>query len=388
MLHISQTSQLRQIHGQEISWVGLSPWTGKMCYGTESGALVFAPPNGDIDGNGSRAVNILEDPINAVAFSGEYIAATSRNSISLGRRIRDGFVLSQAFGDFGAHQVVARPRGGFIATLGTDGILLINPKGEDLEGLTVGFEDRANFYRIATLASRGNAEVFACAARGSGFLGLSIRGGSLETSVTDHVRPEIDVIDVCSISSSDAPLAAAGLDRDGTIYLAKDVRDRVHPQSVKITGLTGTPYTILCLKGNIFVFTSLGMLIVPNLVHDFLAGKPIAEEASLPFMPIRGAEAFIANDELLFLVDGKVLSFDLSNISEQIRIYSGSANSFLGTPQSYASGVTQGGSHPLSTSASDWQPPTIRPLRTSYHSPVVVSHDDWQTAPLHPYSVA
>lgn len=353
------------IEGCEITWAGRDPLTGELCYGTDAGALLFSRKDRAAVGERYVGRKFSSEPINGIAFCREYIAASSRESVTLRRRLDDGnFSPLRVFGDFGSHPIISRANDGFIAPLGIGGLLLINLDAGETNGSVFAPPEgeESNFYRLAPLTTQAREEIFACAARKSGLLAITVRDGLVTPPITGHHFPGIDVVDICSLKSPDFPRAIAALDMDGNIFLMHDVSDRPAPLTLNFPELRGTGYTILSTQGHVIVLTDVALITIPNLAHDFLAGKSLAEDRPTFIMQIEAYEAFLINSEtLVALVDGRAISYRIAELT--------------GCGDAHLAERAENRSHTRTS------PDTIE---SALYRPNISAHTDWQTSTIHP----
>ena len=319
----------RGFHGQEISWVGHCPWTGKVCFGTEDGVLILTVSESNFSDKPSYGIQVFKDEtINGVAFSGDFVAISSRNEVAFAMRVAlDHFQSSSTEPSFslnrmepsftgGAHGVVASRFEGFIAPIGVDGLLHIRLNGEQLE-FQVGRVDEKmiDFYKLITLDGTSVGEVLACAARESGLLAIETTNDLREPSIVAHQIDGLDVIDVCSLNSSLAPRAVVALERDGGLLWTKDVLERKPPLLMRFEALTGTGYSVLSAQGHVFLLTSTELVTLPNLANDFLSGVPMNRLLAAKTIPIEALDIFLVDNATMYVIgaDGE-FSLHLSDL--------------------------------------------------------------------------
>jgi hypothetical protein len=310
-----------QFPGEEVSWAGRCPWTGELCFGTEDGHLFFLPAGGDVPPDSLPGLEVLADPINGVAFAGDLVGISSRAEVVIGRRRSDGGLdWHKPFVSGGAHGIAPMSSGGFIAPLGIDGLLFMSLEKGKLDVKVGKIEGESpNFYRLTPLGCGEDGEVFACAARNSRLLAITVKDGLVKTPITGHQFAGIDLVDVCSLKSPSAPLAAAALNLDGSLLLTKNILENQEPLALSFDDLDGTAYSVLSAQGHIFVLTSVELVVFPNLAADFLVGKPMDRELDVSVMPMRAIEAFLVDDEAVLTIEGdKAVSHKVADMVEGV----------------------------------------------------------------------
>jgi len=309
-------SRTHGFEGFEISWAGQCPWIGKACFGSEDGKLFLPVGGSDEQDEGFDVLGIFEEEsINGVAFSGEFIAISSRSEVVVGARrsLSPGRInlqrLEPSFKG-GAHGMVARKSGGFIAPLGLDGLLLLYWNGDRVViqvGETSG--QPVDFYKLISLDDGLNGEVFACAARDSGLLAFTVNKGLLKSPIVGHRIESLDIIDLCSLGSSSAPRAMVAMNRDGKMLWMMDVLERKPPLLIDIHELTGAVYSLLSAQGHIFILTSTELVTLPNLATNFLSRAPMDRPLGGIRLPLEAVDFFLFEEDALYVItsDGELI---------------------------------------------------------------------------------
>jgi len=320
-----------QLVGEEFSWAGECPWTSGLCFGTYSGRLFMPLGSGQ---EVALPASIAVDAINDVAFAGTLMAASTRGEVAV-LRLNPSLGQIERLGEpyeGGAHGITARAAGGFLAPLGPDGLLFLDAvagPGLPLRARVgnVG-RDALNFYKLASLcAFGGRGEVFASATRRDGLLIIVLDRGEVRPPILGYHSPGLDIVDVCSLRSPRWPLAAAALGADRTILLSRNVfEDR--PQPLRLDGLKGKAYSLLCTQGHLFLLTRDGLAILPHLASRFLAGDPLDRPLRTWIMEGRSAEAFMAYDEIFLESGGEMVSFPIDLLAGDSQRF----ESLLGNP--------------------------------------------------------
>lgn len=289
---------------------------GKACFGSEDGKL-FLPVGGS--GEQDEGFDVLsifeEESINGVAFSGELVAISSRSEVVVGAKLSPSpgrINLQRLEPSFkgGAHGMVARKSGGFIAPLGLDGLLLLYWNGDRVViqvGETSG--QPVDFYKLISLDDGLNGEVFACAARDSGLLAFTMDKGLFRPPIIGHRIEGLDIIDLCSLGSASAPRAMAAMNRDGKMLWTMDVLERKPPLLIDFHELTGTVYSMLSAQGHIFILTSTELVTLPNLATNFLSGAAMDRPIDGNRISLEAVDFFLFEENFLFVItnDGEFL---------------------------------------------------------------------------------
>jgi hypothetical protein len=310
------------IPDEEISWAGTCPWTGELCFGTESGRLYLMPKgSGNLPPETVNGLQIFDDSINGVAFSGDLIGISSRGAVTVGRRDADnGLELHEPFYSGGAHGIVPMSPGGFISPLGSDGLLFITYENNKIRAKIGKIEGGSpDLYRLSPLGRTDSGQVFACAARDSGLLAITVQQGRAKPPTAGHRFNDIDFIDVCSLKSASDPLAVVALNIDGSLLLVRDVLEDEAPVTLTFDGPQGTAYSVLSAQGHIFTLSSTELVFFPNLGRDFLAGKSLDHSANAWVMPVKAVEAFLDDEAAVIVIEGeKAIAHDIASMVAEV----------------------------------------------------------------------
>ena len=307
------TVQSHGLKGQEISWAGGCPWTGGLCLGTDGG--VIAMP---IEGVGMQEPDlwhVAREPINGVAFAGDFIGVSTPAEVVLLRRdpsTGDIGRVGEPFGG-GAHGIVATASGTFLAPLDGDRLLEMACDGR---GHTMGVvhfsQDSLNLYKLAGLGVVDGEEVFACAARKGGLLTFASGRGQIHPPIIRHPLAGLDLVGVCPLGSPGHPRAVAGLGADGTLVFCRDIREGKFT-GLRFDGLRVVAYELLAARGHLFVLTRDSLLALPGLATRFLEGQPLAPTPAIE-VPIRGSDAFLLPDAIGLIVGGRLDSCPIASL--------------------------------------------------------------------------
>ena len=173
-----------------------------------------------------------------------------------------------------------------------------------------------NFYGLIYLGEAVGNELLACAARTSGLLAIESDGISA-LKIKGLVSPNLDFIDVCSVSCPRWPFAVVGLSLDRSLIFVRDLLTAETPQTLRLGELRGTPYAILSADDNLFVLTSKELIAFPDLVPSYLNGEALDRPLRYGHMPIQAVDAFIAyRKHLMVVMDEDVKFFEIPTLVE------------------------------------------------------------------------
>jgi hypothetical protein len=333
IIHQTPTSipgKVLHFPGPQVTWAGEFPWTHGLCFGTEDGSIDVR----DINGVDIWSKPMLESggAINGVAFSHSLAAISTRAELLLAKRSSSSDELQPMLLDqIGAHGIVAAGRGGFIAATGASGILQIELRSD---GTPQGASQirvsgrELYFYRIICLGTTAEGhEVFACAGRNDGVIGLEIGTDGCPKRVfitQNHNAPNReapDIVDVCRLPSDKHPFAAASLGIDNSIRLSEDIRRGHRRLGLHFPEMQGTAYTVMSAQGHVFVLTSEAFYVLPKLAVRFLEGEQVEAKMIVLTIPLEALDCSIAYGEHLMLITANsVLLMGVSELATSPRV--------------------------------------------------------------------
>jgi hypothetical protein len=291
----------------EVSWVGECPWTRGLCYGTEEGKLLISTEE---DFGKIATLDLVKsgEVINGVAFAHEnLLAASTRDEVVFYRHPTESEPLNlipvgPTF-DGGAHGIVATSAGCFVAPFDYNGLLLMDVRSDQTytQRIMKPSGGEHNFYKLARLGMSERGDVFACALRKGGLLGMMLPHHRGPEQPVAHLFQGLDVIDVCSLKDPSHPFASACLGIDRTIVLTRNILEDVTSLALNFDVLEGTAYTVLTAKGHLFILTSESLVTLPNLVSRFLAGDSLNGPMSFLVSVVRAVDAYLAYDRWILL---------------------------------------------------------------------------------------
>jgi hypothetical protein len=289
----------------DVSWVGDGPTADLLCFGSEDGRLRLAATKNLVAGALLLAIESKE-AINGAAFYGRSGAVSTRNEVVLFKLSATmDAVESQAVCPAGAHGVIAAASGQFVAPLGRNGLLVWKPEIGDIKAPVIfspNADDPYYFYRVISLNAAGCSEILVSATRSGGVAATTVpqRNGNAGTS--SFTFPGLDIIDVCALDP-DGGLAVAALGVDCTLVFSRDVQRDRRPLTLRLNGVQGTAYGLLCARGHLFLLTSHGLYILRGLARRFLEGEPVGRQpTAVSEIPLEAVDANLVHDRWLFIV--------------------------------------------------------------------------------------
>lgn len=294
---------------------------GEFCFGAEDGRLRFTTVGGELidetwpDEQHSEAVN-------GVAFCAGLVAVSSRSELVFWEMPQRPESKSRpAPLSCGSHGVITTASGYFIAPLGANGLMKMRAvprEGQPIKRIRARGE-LVDFYRVISIES-GAGDLLVCAARNSGVATIELADGAEPSWLAFTTHGDLDVVDVCSLATADAPRAVAGLCRDGRLLFSNDALNANSFVCLKDNRVEGSAYRVLFAQGTMIVLTSRGLYILPDLAqrlqHDLRA-------AALEFtglITIEAVDANLVNDRwLLVTLPDVVRRYDVAGFAEECR---------------------------------------------------------------------
>lgn len=306
-----------QLSDFEISWAGEDPWNHGFCLGSENGKVRFV---GKDLRPSSEAYALAEsgEAINGVAFSNGQIAVSTRDEVLLWNvpRRDEGKSVSRSIAyEGGAHGVRTTASGGFIAPLGKNGLLAIEPRtGEHQTKRTIKAVEKELYYSKAeNLVSAAGVNVHACAVRRDGLAAVVDVGAASLISL--RTFPGADIVDVQSMGSPELPLSVIALGVNRSLHFVLDVLEDRKSQRLNIDGLCGKGYRVLIARGHVVLLTSERLYVLKDLATRLLSGQRVDQPTTTLEIPIQAVDASISFGEWLLVVmpDG-LISFDIEHL--------------------------------------------------------------------------
>jgi hypothetical protein len=305
----------------EVTWAGPNPLQPGFCFGSEDGRLLFTDERG-IPLLGPGKGSDSGEAINGVAYSGGWIAVSTRAGIMMGAFPQNGKnQRGHIRFPWGAHGVAASPGGNFVAPLGRAGVMFVKAGsgvGDPVSSLTSDKEGMY-FYRVVALRGRDGSDLLACACRQGGISTTEVGWGQETYNMRVSATKGLDVVDVCAVASDADSPAVAALGRDGTLILVRDaLRDR-NPAAIKFNTIRGTAFRLLSGGGHLFVLTSRGLYVLTKLAERLVAGIPPGEfTTQIVVVPLETVDASLVDDRwLLVITPDEVLKLDVGVIGQR-----------------------------------------------------------------------
>ncbi len=301
--------------GHELSWAGEGPRSNVLSLGTEDGSF-FNFNIEDNDQNSTLKPTLIVNPgecINSIAFDRNRLAVSTRAEIA----IHDLHQINESVHKFtiidrGSHEIVKMPLGNFIAPIGADGLLYLEPREDEVVSWTVrSKEDRFYNYKASVLKDTRRGECIACALRRDG-LSIVARNGD-SWSGSRWTFSSNDIVDVCSIASQEFPFGIAAVGIDNSLHFVRDVFTDRQPQTFRFDELTGKAYRLLGSHGHIFLLTSRCLYLFFDLARHFLNGSAAEAPTTFGELPCQAVDANMAFDrKLLVLLPNGLSIYDVA----------------------------------------------------------------------------
>lgn len=295
--------------GFPITWAGCGRHDDEFCFGSEDGRLRFTTVDGDLIHETEVDQEHCE-AVNGVAFGGNLIAVSSRSEIVFWDQSG-----APAPVYCGGHGVISTASGYFTAPLGPNGLMKVRAIAEDGEPFKRirSRDELLDFYKVLSLDTV-DGEVLVCAVRKTGIATIECVDTTDPPLLNLIVPHELDVIDVCSLATADAPRAAAGLCRDGTLLFFNDILDATSIVQRRFDEFRGTAYRVLSAKELVIVLTSRGFYVLPELVERMRQGQ---RPEALP-IPLEAIDVNLVGERwLLAAMPGSVRRYDVNGFVAQ-----------------------------------------------------------------------
>lgn len=174
------------------------------------------------------------------------------------------------------------------------------------------------FYEVASLATAEGEQVLACACRRSGLaMGKYTKGETF--NIVTLSTPNGDFIDICPAGLPALPSAAYALEKDGTIYLLRNVLTDKNPIAVRYHFIQGTAYRILALNNFVYVLThqDLHVIHIPWVIENGLLhvnGNTTCKSFKMEAVDMN----LVGNRWLLVLLTDRVERLDLGLLKQTV----------------------------------------------------------------------
>jgi hypothetical protein len=307
------------------SWVGPNPFGQGFTVGTHDGRVALADEKGDLL---TEPVQVADsgEPINCVAFAPGFAAVTTRAEISLLSIVDPAAFRYKQFVTFprGAHDIIPLSHSRFVAAVGQEGLLLIDPANQTVAKVRLNQEE-GYAYRMVLVDSPGGTDRFLIAERGLGASLCSLdTGGHLRYQRLRFDKKSADIVDLCVMASRGQRLSAAFLDIDGSVFIARDIPTASTRQLVLIDPRSGAPvrsYSIAFTEAGLCVLTSEFLWFIHAAELDKLIGSGEAPhaEARAQYTCLEAEEMFVIPGRgLALLSDGHVQLLQLGGAPTEV----------------------------------------------------------------------
>jgi hypothetical protein len=321
-----------QYPGEEITWAGECPFTGGLCFGTESGGVLVPLP--DDSGEAAWLVEDLGDVVNGVAFGDTTCAVSSPSRVSI-VDVESGDVVRTL--PSGAHEVLSLDGDRFLATTGIAGLFVVSVKERQVFVHEHPTEDELYLYSATRLAVSANEILVACAARQSGVIAARVSKSSDDITMEAHLFPGVDVVAVTGIPSDDFPCGAVGLGIDGSLLISRDIL-KERPSLVKFAEMPGRAYAIRAVGRHLALLTSQALYVIRDfaeLVPQLIEGS--CPRARIAVADVYASDVYVAFDRyLLAEIDDGISVMDVNKVFESVAQARGN-----GWSRSNASGMSR-----------------------------------------------
>jgi hypothetical protein len=293
---------------ETITWAGEFPGApgSQLCFGTEDGHLRFGTPQRLLPGR--HRLSTAEEAVNGVAATHSLMAVSSRDEVIF--REFDSFKASGEEYPYegGAHGVISTPRERILAPIGSAGVLVAEFKNRRFTFKQLQGPD-LYFYRLVSLGRTEEMDdLVAGACRHGGIIAFTVRPSG-EAAVHASFRSSaLDIIDVCSMADRDRPRAVAGLGYDCSIHLSPDLITKQEPTTLRFSQFGGTGHAIRSARGHVFVLTSEGLYLIPDLATRFLDGQRIGGPSKTRLLSVDAFDFSIAYDRWLIALEPNLVT--------------------------------------------------------------------------------
>lgn len=287
-----------------VSWVGPHPSQPGFCFGSEDGMLLFTDERfARLLGPGKGSAS--GEAINGVAYSGHWIAVSTRADVTIGSLREDEGKKGVVGAPFGAHSIVAAPSGYFAAPMGRTGVMMLKAGSSpgDAVGVLTSDKEGMYFHRVIALPGRGGKDLLVCAA-GQGGIGITeLQWGEPTYTMRVATFAGLDVVDVCPVASDPKSPAVAAVSRDGTLILVGDVLHDSMPVNITFKAVQGVAYRVLRRGEDLYLLTSRALYVLKKLAARLAAGVSLGKVTTpIRVVPMEAVDASIIHDRWLFLV--------------------------------------------------------------------------------------
>ncbi len=309
-----------RLEGFPVTWAGENPFRPGFFFGSEDGRILLTDEEGKILLGPMRG-SISGEAINGVARSGEWLAVSTREEVTLASMRMETAAKYGPMGvPHGAHGVITGPSGTFLAPMGKTGIMRLKPGSgpRDPVGFLSPSKEGMYFYRMIALPGSEGKDFLACATRKGG-LGLAdVNWNNQVYDMAVSNVSEFDAMDVCHLGGpADSPSIGA-VGRDGTIVLVRDALRRRQLRKIRFRALEGSPFRLMSAQGHLIVLTDQGLCLFPYLSERFVTDTlPDPFGTPVEWLRLDAVDAAtIGGRWLLAVLNDEVRRFDLDRIRQ------------------------------------------------------------------------
>lgn len=314
--------QAGEFPSDSATWAGPGRRRGEICVGFDDGRFRLF----DLELRTSTSLSGIfgsGEAINGVVLFGESVAVTTRASIEARDRSGRGEYFS---GDRGAFGIAGNGAGTVVAPMGPSGLFYLESHGQGRwSSSTIHLDDETpHFYQTVFVArDAAGRDVYASACRRDGLAVTSIDRVPPPDSTARFIKTwafeklgDADVVGVCPLNLADSPLGVAFLEVDGTVTVVPDVSGH---RCVEISGLpiAGTPDSIQCAQGHLFLLSSDRLYAVKDLVRRALADGDGSFQPEIKSFAVDAVDFAIVDAERLVVIDDdRVFSHPIAAVFE------------------------------------------------------------------------
>jgi hypothetical protein len=312
----------------DVCWAGpdLVDPGGGLCFGSTDGKLLFLDIEGQpivVPGKGVTG-SVSGEAINGVARVDTWIGVSTREEVNFWPlEGTPGGHTKGVVAPYGAHDITSSAQGYFVAPLGKNGIMVMQPPSDRSARVKAFSSDEAGLYayRIAILPpSPAGTEVIACASRRGGVVVGEFAAGRQTLNLKRAALPGFDAVDICALDHQTGSTAIAALGRDGSLAFFQDRLVNNKPITLNFRSLQGVAYRIFSSRGDIHILTSKGLFVLGELAGRFLR-KELTSEVNTPVRMslLEAVDANLVDNRWLVVVMlDMVAKFDLEMIHQQV----------------------------------------------------------------------
>ena len=314
-------NNLDQFIGSELSWAGEGSRRDVLALGTEDGNLFCSGVLTQADIQRPIVVGNAGEAINSIAFNGNLLGVSTRAEIVI---IRDLPLINHGkfnhtIIDRGSHGIISMPSGNFIAPIGRDGLLFMEPREGGIVSTTVELKGNPLYhYKASVIGITPEGECVASVLRQNGLSVVTRNCNSWSGS--RWTFSNLDIVDITSIATQKFPFGLAVIGIDNSIHFVRDIFTDRRPRTFRFSELSGKGYRVLCSNGHIFLLTSKCLYIFVDLASRFLNDSELDSPITVEKFPCDAVDANMAFDrDLLLLLPDRLKIINVAQFSDPQR---------------------------------------------------------------------